>query len=1175
VGLLIRLLFSLLLPSLAWAQSSSTFQNIRVLSLTPGNCVQVDSNHLLVAAAAPCGSGGGGGGNVTGPGSSTPNFLPQWVGSSGMQLGLGLPVGLTGANTVVETTSGGTITLSLIPVFTSIANGLAPLSGGGTSNFLRADGTWAAPAGGGNVTGPVSSTNNNVATWNGTSGTALFNGPPYGTTGNNTLLETGAGGLIAASVLPNPSASTLGGVESIAAVSHNFLTSISTSGVPAQAQPAFTDISGSITYAQFTALSANQVLGALTATTPSGLSVPSCSGATSALQYTSGVGFGCGTVGGAGGTAQVQDFVAPGDFTPGTTTSLTVSSTPVSAAALQITFDGVKQASDTWSLATATITFNAAIPLSVQVVEAQWVITAGSTSPGGSTCDVQFNSAGSFAGNAGLCYTGSNNLAIGISGSTVGTVQLFNGTSGSISIAPPTGALGSVTLTLPDLTDTILTVTSTATITNKTISGLSNTLTNIALTSLANQAANTILGNATAGSAAPTALAIPPCSTASSALTWTTSGGAGAFGCNSIAGGSGSPGGSDTNVQYNHPNGTFAGSAALTFNNVDTLGIGTAGSVVGKIAWRNATSGAITLQAPTGALGTPTLTWPDTTGIVLCDVCVQTLTNSSISGAEINSGLVAGQFGGTGVNNTGKTITLGGNLTTAGAFNSTFTMTGTTSVTFPTSGTLLTTTGNGSGLTGLTYSQFPAIGANTVLGALTSTTPSALSVPSCSAANNALIFTSGVGFGCSSIANPALWANVVSFGADPTGSASSSTAIASAFASQPNIFFPCGTYLVTAAISPPSNSEIRGAAYGCVTINQSGLNPAAVGIFDITTATNNVQIFNMICGSYTNGSCLWDHGGQTFFADWLGVVGNMFACAFFDSNTPQTPGPIPPGATDGGYDLQPFISHLQCNAATQNALSTFFTSIGVGVGLHGTHPAGVYLMAPNIMNSTVCGVDFINSTGAIIIGPGEFLGNGSDVCTNPGVGQVAFSTNISDVYMDYATSGANYKILSAGGVVQNFHVTNTWANSALPNGNGMLFNPGSGTITQVSVVGGLIGGGNDAVCIMGGDNFDFDGVQVNGGRSSPGSYNGYTINGAGAVHLRINGGTSGSIPELSPTQHAGVWIGNAAVGAGFCQQGSRGNPDYISITGADLTGNIATEVDLQITPTHYSNIGGF
>lgn len=52
---------------------------------------------------------------------------------------------------------------------------------------------------------------------------------------------------------------------------------------------------------------------------------------------------------------------------------------------------------------------------------------------------------------------------------------------------------------------------------------------------------------------------------------------------------------------------------------------------------------------------------------------------------------LTGANGGTGVANTGSTITLGGNLTTSGAFASTFTMTNTTGVTFPTSGTLATT----------------------------------------------------------------------------------------------------------------------------------------------------------------------------------------------------------------------------------------------------------------------------------------------------------------------------------------------------------------------------------------------------------------------------------------------------------------------------------------------------
>jgi hypothetical protein len=40
-------------------------------------------------------------------------------------------------------------TTAMLDVFTSSLKGLAPASGGGTTNFLRADGTWAVPAGGG------------------------------------------------------------------------------------------------------------------------------------------------------------------------------------------------------------------------------------------------------------------------------------------------------------------------------------------------------------------------------------------------------------------------------------------------------------------------------------------------------------------------------------------------------------------------------------------------------------------------------------------------------------------------------------------------------------------------------------------------------------------------------------------------------------------------------------------------------------------------------------------------------------------------------------------------------------------------------------------------------------------------------------------------------------------
>jgi len=124
--------------------------------------------------------------------------------------------------------------------------------------------------------------------------------------------------------------------------------------------------------------------------------------------------------------------------------------------------------------------------------------------------------------------------------------------------------------------------------------------------------------------------------------------------------------------------------------------------------------------------------------------------------------------GGTGIANaSASTITLGGSLTTSGAFNSTFTMTGTTGVTFPTSGTLATTSqlpslplslangGTGANLTasngGIFYSNASTGGilagtstANQILLSGASTTPawSSVTLPATTTANQILYSSS-------------------------------------------------------------------------------------------------------------------------------------------------------------------------------------------------------------------------------------------------------------------------------------------------------------------------------------------------------------------------------------------------------------------------------------------------
>src|SRR6266404_6632030 len=102
------------LPSFAWAQCTGVF---------PPNtlCGNLSGSPRPPAAFAS-------GGTVVGPGSSTVNDIAVWNNTSGTLLKDVPFVTLCGSN-----------------IFSSILNGCVPSSGGGTSKFLRADGTWVGP----------------------------------------------------------------------------------------------------------------------------------------------------------------------------------------------------------------------------------------------------------------------------------------------------------------------------------------------------------------------------------------------------------------------------------------------------------------------------------------------------------------------------------------------------------------------------------------------------------------------------------------------------------------------------------------------------------------------------------------------------------------------------------------------------------------------------------------------------------------------------------------------------------------------------------------------------------------------------------------------------------------------------------------------------------------------
>ena len=699
-------------PTSGYAVVSNGTSSPRGIAPVNGYCM-VGSGGIWTALACP--------GGVQGPGTTVNGFVPQWNGTVGAALSAGLPVGLTGASTIVETTSGGLLTASLLPFGTAV-NQVA--EGGVITAAGPIGGATAIPVLTYNTAGQLTTVTTATPTVNSVNGVAFGSGPstntvPVVTSANTTTYEAvpnaalanssltiaghvtslggsaliacgdltnglsgcstavgttsgtipvlGAGGLLAATVMPaftgdvtSPAGGTVNTLATVnsgpgAVGSSSLIPVLTTNGkglVTSQTTASITAPAGALTG---TTLAANVVTSSLTTVgTLANLGVSGSFTATGLVTNAdlanpsltvNGVNI---ALGGSGTITAAATAIAVGTtgVTGGTTGYLLTNGTTLGNVAISSLSLGGAQITS----GTVAGTFLAPINLATSgnggvtgilgsgnggtgVNNAGATLTLGGslTTTGSATPTLGFGSASyvyTFPGQA-------SNLAYQIGGLTSGDCLVASGAAGGIADSGVAGCGGaggvtSVSLALPSF----------IVVTGSPVTG-SGTLTG----TLATQSANTVFaGPASGGAAAPTFRALVMGSDVPLATTLafgavrpdgssiTISGGvisasSGGTGC-TVPGGSG-------NVIYNSGS-ACAANNGLTYDGTSILTVGAAGTSLGGVAFANATSGTITLKAPSGALGSPVVLIPDTAttlaGLAVSETFTanQTFTNSAL-----------------------------------------------------------------------------------------------------------------------------------------------------------------------------------------------------------------------------------------------------------------------------------------------------------------------------------------------------------------------------------------------------------------------------------------------------------------------------------------------------------------------------------------------------------------
>lgn len=401
---------------------------------------------------------------------------------------------------------------------TTSLKGLVPAPGSATGLFLRDDLTWAAPAGSGDMVLASPQTNTGLKTFN--DGSLALNGGDYGASDGSL-----PGSPVEKSFYLNTNASSRRlFIYNNAAYREIFQSGLSGPiSVPNGGTGLAAGTSGGVPYFSSTTTMASS--GALTANLPvigggagAAPSVGTRSGNTTAFVTTTGTltSGRCAEWDASGNLIQASAACGSGGGGSGTVNTATVnqvayytSTTAVSGDA-GMTYDATTDALTVASLVTngsgagsleleegtapSAVANRVTITAPTDVTAGGWILslptTAGTsgqflqTNGGGVTTwatpsgsgtvtatggSLTSNSVVLGAGTtdtrvaAGIITDGTSKLTLGVAGTSVGSVDFKNATSGTVTLSPVTGALGTVTLSLPARTATVATTTGTLT----------------------------------------------------------------------------------------------------------------------------------------------------------------------------------------------------------------------------------------------------------------------------------------------------------------------------------------------------------------------------------------------------------------------------------------------------------------------------------------------------------------------------------------------------------------------------------------------------------------------------------------------------------------------------------------------------------------------------------------